>query len=175
MAKVNRWITVRKAAIRGVQYAAVTIAALQTVPVPEGIGVERQVTVSFIIGALGAIAKGIHNYRKISRQPVRYSGYALLVVGLLTTLAGCVTTTAPDGTVTQSVDTVALSTAWDRYERLQARRDALEAERARAPVATRLEIDTELHGLDREIDALGERLGVQGRRATNAKKMPSQE
>lgn len=160
MAKVNKWITFRKAAVRGVQYAAVTIAALQTVPVPEGIGVERQVTVSFIIGAIGAIAKGIHNYRKVSAKPVRYSGYALLLAGLSGLMSGCITTTAPDGTVTQQVDTVALSTAWDRYERQQARRDALEAERERAPVVRRVEIDSELVGLDRELQALAERLGV---------------
>ncbi len=160
MAKVNKWITARKALLRGAQYAAVTIAALQTVPVPEGIGIERQVTVSFVIGVLGAVAKGIQNYRKISAKPVRYSGYGLLLAGLAGLLAGCVTTTAPDGTVTQSVDSVALSTAWDRYERQQARRDALEAEREQAPVVRRVEIDSELAGVDRELQALSERLGV---------------
>lgn len=162
MAKVNKWITFRKAAVRGVQFAAVTIAALQTVPVPEGIGVSKQITVSFIIGALGAVAKGIHNYRKISAKPVRYtspSGYVLLVA-LSLALAGCITTTSPDGTVTTSVDSGALSTVWDRYERLEARQDALEAERERAPVVRRVEIDAELHGLGPEIEALAERLGV---------------
>lgn len=162
MAKVRLGVTARKALLRGVQYAAVTIAALQTVPVPEGIGVSKQITVSFIIGALGAVAKGIHNYRKISAKPVRYSGYGLLLAALSMggLLSGCITTTAPDGTVTQQVDTVALSTAWDRYERMQARHDALKAERERAPVGRRVEIDAELVGLDRELDALAERLGL---------------
>lgn len=165
MAKVDKWRCARKAFFRGLQYAAVTIAALQTVPVPEGIGVERQVTVSFIIGAIGAVAKGIQNYQKTSRRAPflgSRSGLVLAVAGLASLLAGCITTTAPDGTVTTSVDTVAISTTWDRYERMQDRHDALEAERERAPVARRLEIDAELVGLDRELTELAERLGVGG-------------
>lgn len=160
MAKVNKLTTLRKALTRGAQYAAVAAAAIQTVPVPDTVGIDQKATVVFVIGLIGAIAKGIHNYRKISKQPVRYSGYALLVVGLLAALSGCVTTTAPDGTVTTSVDSAALSTAWDRYERLQDRRDRLEAERQRAPVATRLEIDGQLVDVDRELQALAERLGL---------------
>jgi len=154
MAKVNKWITIRKSLFRGAQYAAVTIAALQTVPVPEGIGVERQVTVSFIIGALGAIAKGIQNVNKTKARRETLSGYLLAFIGLSLGLAGCITSTAPDGTVTQQVDTVALSTAWDRYERLQERRDALEA----APPTP--DVAVELAQVQAQLEALAARLGI---------------
>lgn len=95
MAKVNKWISIRKGIVRGAQYAAVTIAALQTVPVPEGIGVSKQITVSFVIGVLGAVAKGIQNYRKTAAKPTMYSGYLLALVGIAGLMAGCVTTTPP--------------------------------------------------------------------------------
>jgi len=147
MAKVNKWITIRKSLFRGAQCAAVTIAALQTVPVPEGIGVERQVTVSFIIGALGAIAKGIQNYKKTKARRETLSGYILALVGLSVVLSGCVTTTAPDGTVTTSVDHAALESTWAALERLQAQRDRLETE-PQTPV-----VQVELSEVERQIEA----------------------
>lgn len=115
MAKVDKWISCRKGITRGLQYAAVTIAALQTVPVPEGIGVSKQITVSFVIGVLGAVAKGIHNYRKISAKPMRYSGYGLLLAALSLAVCGCVTTTAPDGTIVQTLDTQAMTRAYEIF------------------------------------------------------------
>lgn len=154
MAKVNKFTTLRKALLRGAQYAAVAAAAIQTVPVPDTVGIDQKATVVFVIGIVGAIAKGIHNYRKVSKAPVRFSGYLLAFAALSLSLSGCITTTAPDGTVTQQVDTVALSTMWDRYERLQARQDALEA----APPTPDIAVD--LARVQAELEALAARLGI---------------
>lgn len=152
--KVDKVITLKKGLLRGAQYAAVVIAALNTVPLTEDVGVSTQATVAFAIGAIGAVGKAIHNYRKTKgRAPYlgSRSGYALLLAGLAVALSGCITTTAPDGTVTQQVDVDAISTAWERYEAVQARREALEREQATADAARRAEIEAELRRLLPEI------------------------
>ena len=149
MAKVNKIRTLRKAISRGAQYAAVAVAALSTVPVPDDVGTSEKAAIVFVIAAVGAVCKGIQNYRKISGRAPHLgsrSGYVLLLAAGAA-VTGCVTTTAPDGTITQRVDADALETMWDRYERLQERRERLPAGLERAAV-------------DREITALGYRLGV---------------
>lgn len=159
--KVNKVITLKKGLLRGAQYAAVVIAALNTVPLTEDVGVSTQATVAFAIGAIGAVGKAIHNYRKTKgRAPYlgSRSGYALLLAGLAVALSGCITTTAPDGTVTQQVDVDALSTAWERYEAMQSRRAELERERQRADAQRRAEIEAELRALLPELERLGQRL-----------------
>lgn len=161
MAKVNKWITARKALTRGLQYGLVAVAALNTVPVPEGVGVSDQATIAFAIGAIGAVVKAVQNYRKVSKAPVQFSGYKYLVVaGLVAALSGCITTTAPDGTQTTQIDPVALETAWATYERYEARRAALEAAKAEADAAERARLEAELRRLEPEIRALAERLGL---------------
>ncbi len=159
--KVNKIITLKKGLLRGAQYAAVVIAALNTVPLSEDVGVSTQATVAFAIGAIGAVGKAIHNYRKTKgRAPYlgSRSGYALALAGLSLALVGCITTTAPDGTVTQQVDVDALSSAWARYEEMEARREALEAERDRADAQRRAEIEAEIRALLPEIERAAERL-----------------
>ena len=156
MAKVNKLRTLRKALVRGVQYAAVAVAALQTVTVPPDVGIGKQATVVFIIGALGAIAKGIQNYRKTANKPTQYSGYIIAFVGLSLALSGCVTTTLPDGTVTTSVDHGALETMWDRYERLQDRREALEQAPDTPAVTVEIgEVDREIAEARARLEDLG--------------------
>lgn len=159
-------VTARKAAETFIKYAVVVGGALSTVEVPEG-HLTDKVLLTVGLSAMAAVIRAINNVHKTNKAVAKAallksaSGY-LLLVALSLALAGCVTTTAPDGTVTTSVDSAALSTAWDRYERLQEHRDRLEQERARADLPRRVEIDAELHGLGPEIDALAERLGVGG-------------
>lgn len=113
MAKVNKWKTARKAAQTAVTWAGVAAAAIASVPVPDDIGTSDQALVVTIIGIAGAIFRAVNNVRKRTAAPDDYrrglSGYALVFAGLAAALAGCVTTTRPDGTVVQSVD---LDTAW---------------------------------------------------------------
>ncbi len=166
--KVNKWISIRKGALRGLQYAAVAVAALNTVPVPDGVGVSDQATIAFAVGAIGAVFKAVQNYRKVSKAPMQFSGYKYLVVAGLSVagLAGCITTTAPDGTTTTQVDGVLLETALTRYDRHVARKELLEEQKRIAKEkqdAERLAlIQEELDRLEPEIRALGERLGLAG-------------
>lgn len=127
-----------------------------------------------VVGVVtGAVASGVAAASRFIRNRIKHrtipaprgtsrTTFLFILAGLSLggLLSGCITTRGQDGTVTTSVDTVALSTAWDRYERLLDRRDRLEAERQRAPVATRLEIDGQLVDVDRELAALAERLGL---------------
>ncbi len=126
------------------------------------VGVVTGIVASGVAAASRFIRNRIkHRTVPAPRRPIGTPVLFLLVsLSLGALLSGCITTTDRDGTVTTSVDTVALSTAWDRYERMQARHDALEAERGRAPVARRLEIDAELHGLEPELEAAAARLGI---------------
>ena len=166
MAKVNKWITARKALTRGLQYGLVAVAALQTVPVPESVGAMDQATIAFGIAALGAVAKAIQNYRKTLKKPVRYTSPSGLVVlvALSLALAGCVTTTAPDGTVTTQLDGAALDTAWATWERYEARKALLEKEKAAAREAQDAQrlaiIEAELEKLEPKINELADRLGL---------------
>lgn len=95
---------------------------------------------------------------------VPYSGLTMLLVALSLALAGCITTTAPDGTVTQQVDGVLLETMLTRYDRYVARQELLEIEREKArranDAAMMAIVQAELDRLEPEIRALGERLGL---------------
>jgi hypothetical protein len=75
-------------------------------------------------------------------------------------LAGCITTTAPDGTTTTSMDPVALETAWATWERYEARRVELERQKREADAQERARLEAELRRLEPEIARLAERLGL---------------
>lgn len=155
MAKVDKIRTLRKALLRGAQYAAVAATAIQTVPVPDTVGIDQKATVVFIIGLVGAIAKGIHNYKKTSgRAPFlgTRSGLVLLVMAGLA-LGGCITTTAPDGSTVVSVDSRTLETAWSIYEATLERKQTLQAERDAAQAADRARLDAELRALEPQLQA----------------------
>jgi len=174
MAKVDKMRTLRKALLRGAQYAAVAAAAIQTVPVPDTVGIDQKATVVFIIGLIGAIGKGVHNYKKTSgRAPFlgSRSGLALLLAGLsVATPGGCVATHGADGGWTVRVDQPALDAAWDRYEAMERRQTDLERERETA-TGPRLEaIRKELEVIGPQVRELADVLGVD--LAGNAKKMP---
>jgi len=122
------------------------------------------------LGAAGAA--GIRAWwknRKKHKPPrnggnVPYAGLTVLLVALSLGLAGCITTTAPDGTTTTQVDGVLLETALTRYDRHVARKELLEEQKQIAKEkqdAERLAIiQAELDRLEPEIRALGERLGL---------------
>ena len=90
----------------------------------------------------------------------------LLALGLgALTLQACVTTRSVDGTVTTSIDPAAVDTAFATWDRLEARRKALDAEKARAEAARDAArvamIEAELAKLGPVLEAAWER--VQGR------------
>lgn len=78
--------------------------------------------------------------KKRSSYPSGYMWLAALAIPVAA-LSGCVTTTHPDGTITQAVD---IDTAWAIYERYQMERARLEAEKAEADAARRAEINRDL-------------------------------
>lgn len=90
----------------------------------------------------------------------------LLAAGLVATLAGCITTTAPDGTVTQSVDSQGVLDTIDgavaTWDRLEARRQAIEVQREAARAAKDAEalarLDAELQRLEPALSAAWTRL-----------------
>jgi len=154
MAKVDKIRTLRKALLRGAQYAAVAATAIQTVPVPDTVGIDQKATVVFIIGLVGAIAKGIHNYKKTKdRAPFLGSASGLVLLIMAGLIAGCVTTTAPDGSTVVSVDSRTLETAWSIYEATLDRKQTLQAERDAAQAADRARLDAELRALEPQLQA----------------------
>lgn len=154
MAKVDKIRTLRKALLRGAQYAAVAAAAIQTVPVPDSVGIDQKASVVFIIGLVGAIAKGIHNYKKTKdRAPFLGSASGLVLLIMAGLIAGCVTTTAPDGSTVVSVDSRTLETAWSIYEATLERKQTLQAERDAAQAADRARLDAELRALEPQLQA----------------------
>lgn len=160
--KVNKIITLRKGLMRGAQYAAVVIAALNTVPLPADVGVGTQATVAFVIGAIGAVGKAIQNFQKTKNRKPSFPGYLFILAPALClgALAGCITTTDANGTRTVRIDGELLETAWDRYEALEARRIALEAEERTADAQRRAEIAAELRRLVPEIRAAAMDVGI---------------
>lgn len=154
MAKVDKIRTLRKALLRGAQYAAVAATAIQTVPVPDTVGIDQKATVVFIIGLVGAIAKGIHNYKKTKdRAPFLGSASGLVLLIMAGLIAGCVTTTAPDGSTVVSVDSRTLETAWSIYEATLDRKQTLQAERDAAQAADRARLEAELRALEPQLQA----------------------
>jgi len=159
--KVNKLRTLRKALSRGLQFALVTTAAIESVPLPDDFGVSQKATVITVLSVIGAVLKAVQNYQKTAgKVPTYPSGYILALAGLAAALTGCVTTTAPDGTTTTTVDSAALETAWNMYERLEARKAALEAERQRADAARQAEIIDELRTLEPQIVEAARRIGL---------------
>lgn len=165
MAKVKKRITARKAAQTFMMYAVAVGSALATVEIPEG-ELTDKAALTLGVATIAAVLRAVNNVRKTRRAPTRvnYVDYNRLtvvaLVGLTAALAGCVTTTAPDGTVTRSVDVDVLSTAWSRYEAMQDRRAELERERQRADAQRRAEIEAELRRLEPEVRRLAEWLGA---------------
>ncbi len=159
--KVNKLITLRKALSRGLQFALVTTAAIESVPLPDDFGVNQKATVITVLSVIGAVLKAVQNYQKTSgKVPTYPSGHILALAGMAAALGGCVTTTAPDGTVTTSVDHDVLQTALERYDALQARKAALEVEKARADAARQAEIIAALHELEPQIRDAARQIGL---------------
>lgn len=122
--------------------------------------------------ALGSLAaagkKALRNIKKHRWLSV------VAIAGLAVGLSGCVTTTAPDGTRTTTVDgqavVGAVDTAFATWDRLEARRKFLEEEKARAAAARDRErvaiVERELARLapelERAAEAVGDRLNSGG-------------
>jgi len=171
MAKVRKRTVVKKALQSFVTYSVAVGGALSQIDIPDG-DLSDKALITLGVSTLAAVLRAVNNVRKTRASAPRavpgvdYRNITavLIVAGL--TLGGCITTTAPDGTVTTSVDTVALSTAWDRYEAMDRRKTDLEREQEQASAVRRVEIADELRRLEPELDRLAVWLGI-------AEKMPS--
>lgn len=117
---------------------------------------------SLAVGAIPFVVN-VYKQRKVPGNPFyvapSYLPLVLCALALGGMVQGCETITHPDGTVVQQVDRELVETAWDRYDRMQARRIALEAEERTADAARRAEIARELRQLGVEIRAAAQDLG----------------
>jgi hypothetical protein len=162
--RVCRRTTAKKAAQTFLKYAVVVGGVLSQVELPEGDITDKALLTIGLSTAL-SIIRAINNVVKTKAKPTT-SGYVvvLAMAGLAATLAGCITTTAPDGTTTTQVDGVILETALTRYDRYVERKELLEREERAARAAQDAQrlalIQAELDKLDPEIAALAERLGL---------------
>jgi len=161
-------ITLKKAAQTGATFLGLFLAGMATVEIPADPSALDKALPAIGIAVAGAAWRAYRNMAKNTDKPGNPlggggnvpSGYILAVAGLAGLLAGCVTTTAPDGTVTQQLDPVALETAWATWERYEARRAELEAAKAEADAQERARIEAEIRRLEPEIRRLAERLGL---------------
>lgn len=160
-------ITIRKAASTGATFLGLFLAGMATVEIPTDPSALDKALPAIGIAVVGAAWRAYRNMAKNTDKPGNPlgggnvpSGYVLAVAGLAGLLAGCITTTAPDGTTTTQIDPVALETAWDTWERLEARRAAIEAAKAEADAQERAQLEAELRRLEPEIRALAARLGL---------------
>jgi len=160
-------ITLKKAATTGATFLGLFLAGMATVEIPTDPSALDKALPAIGIAVAGAAWRAYRNMRKnpeLTGNPLAGpnvpSGYLLAVAGLAGLLSGCVTTTAPDGTVTTQLDPVALETAWATWERYEARRAELEAAKAEADAQERARIEAELRRLEPEIRRLAERLGL---------------
>lgn len=164
-------ITLKKAATTGATFLGLFVAGMATVEIPTDPSALDKALPAIGIAVVGAAWRAYRNMAKNTDKPGNPlgggnvpSGYLLAIAGLAGLLAGCITTTAPDGTQTTQLDPVALETAWATWERLEVRRAALDAERERArreQDAQRLAIvQAEIDKLEPEIRRLAERLGL---------------
>lgn len=125
------------------------------------------------LGAAGAAAvRAWWRNRKKHKIPVGpadinyrgLGGYVLAMVGLAVGLAGgCQTVKSTDGTITTSIDPVAIETALTTYERLIDRQALLKEERAKALAAQDAErvalVEAELEKLQPRLNELAAKLG----------------
>jgi hypothetical protein len=160
-------VTLRKAATTGATFLGLFVAGMATVEIPADPSALDKALPAIGIAVAGAAWRAYRNMRKnpeLSGNPLAGpnvpSGYMLVVAGLAAALSGCVTTTAPDGTVTQQLDPVALETAWATWERYEARRVELERQKREADAEERARLEAELRRLEPEIVRLAERLGL---------------
>lgn len=166
MARVRKRITLKKAAQSFLLYGVAVGGALSQIDIPEG-DLTDKALITLGVSTLAAVLRAVNNVRKTRKAPARPAQYVdyrnltvALIVPLSLSLAGCVTTTAPDGTVTQSVDHVALETAWARYERLERQQAELERESRAADAAERARLEAELRRLAPDLADAARRLGL---------------
>lgn len=160
-------ITLKKAATTGATFLGLFVAGMATVEIPTDPSALDKALPAIGIAVVGAAWRAYRNMAKNTDKPGNPlgggnvpSGYVLAVAGLAGLLAGCVTTTDRDGNTTTQLDPVALETAWATWERLEARRAAIEAAKAEADAQERARLEAELRRLEPEIRALAERLGL---------------
>lgn len=131
-------------AIGGLLVASLRARALS--PWPEGLDVVAVGVVATVLGSAVAMVK------RAKRNIRKNKFLRLVLVGglLLGGLSGCITTTLPDGTVVQSLDTAALREVY------------LELTREEEKAAPGAEVVVEIEGVEVDLDAVKEELRARG-------------
>lgn len=119
---------------------------------------------ALLVGLVPAIVNTWKNRDKEGNPfyspPGIYRGYLLLILPALAAsgaLAGCITTTGPDGTVTRQVDPaitdqLTIDNAWALWESIQAEKAELEAKRAAAKAEDRAALERQIRVLSQAAD-----------------------
>jgi hypothetical protein len=124
-------------------------------PWPEGMDVVAVGVVATVFGSAVAMLKRAK--RNIKKN--RFLGLVVVAGLCLGGLSGCITTTLPDGTVVQSLDTAALKEAYGVY--------LLEEERRAREGRPGTGVDVKVEGVVVDIDAVKEELRDRGVRIKN--------
>lgn len=159
MARVNKWITARKAftsLLKIVMVVGGSITASQVADLDAG----GETAMVAGLAIVGGVIRGLNNVRKQSnRGNVEYHSLWLVAFALAASgmVSGCVTTTGPDGTVTRQVDAaitdqLTVETAWAIWESIQAERAELEAKKAAAKAEDRAALERQIRLLSRAAD-----------------------
>lgn len=152
MAKVRKRTVIKKALQSFVTYSVAVGGALSQIDIPDG-DLSDKALITLGVSTLAAVLRAVNNVRKTRQAPSRHAPYVdyrnLTVLLIMTALvAGCVTTTAPDGSTVVSVDSRTLETAWSIYEATLERKQQLQAERDAAQAADRARLEAELRALE---------------------------
>ena len=132
--KFKKKIMLKKAATTAVTFLGLFVAGVASVQIPDDPAALDAALPGIGIAIAGAAWRAYRNMRKNPEKPGNPlvgthipSGYlwpVLAAFAVAGTMAGCVTTTLPDGTVIQRIDDAALREAYAVYERERARREA---------------------------------------------------
>lgn len=158
MARVRKRTVIKKALQSFVTYSVAVGGALSQIDIPDG-DLSDKALITLGVSTLAAVLRAVNNVRKTRTAGPRgvpsvdYSKITavLLVAGIA--LAGCVTTTAPDGSTVVSVDSRTLDTAWRIYEATLERKQELQQQRDAAAAADRARLDAALAELEPQLQA----------------------
>lgn len=158
MAKVRKRTVIKKALQSFVSYSVAVGGALSQIDIPDG-DLSDKALITLGVSTLAAVLRAVNNVRKTrnaaprSVPAVDYSKITAVLLVSVAALAGCVTTTAPDGSTVVSVDSRTLDTAWRIYEATLERKQRLQAERDAAQAADRARLDAALAELEPQLQA----------------------
>lgn len=156
--KVRKRTVIKKALQSFVTYSVAVGGALSQIDIPDG-DLSDKALITLGVSTLAAVLRAVNNVRKTRAATPRgvpsvdYSKITAVLIVAGIALAGCVTTTAPDGSTVVSVDSRTLDTAWRIYEATLERKQELQRQRDAAQAADRARLDAALAELEPQLQA----------------------